>query len=62
MERVLPAITLEDGSGLPVSPRRDLLSSDEFAPEFVAEVEEDGLATLRFGDDEYGMRPGAGAS
>jgi hypothetical protein len=40
--------------------QRDLLSSDEFAPDFVAEVEEDGLATLRFGDDQYGLRPAAG--
>lgn len=61
MRGVLPAVTLEPAGGGSVwRPRRDLLSSDEFAPEFVAEVEEDGGATLRFGDDEYGMRPGAG--
>lgn len=61
MRGVLPAVTLEPvGGGSVWRPRRDLLSSDEFAPEFVAEVEEDGGATLRFGDDEYGMRPGAG--
>lgn len=57
MERVLPAITLTDDSGRRWFPQRDLLASHEFAPEFAAEVEEDGLATLRFGDDEYGLRP-----
>jgi hypothetical protein len=61
MRGVLPAVALEPaGGGSLWRPRLDLLSSDEFAPEFVAEVEEDGGATLRFGDDEYGMRPGAG--
>lgn len=61
MRGVLPAVTLEPlGGGSVWRPQRDLLASDEFAPEFVAEVEEDGAATLRFGDDEYGMRPAAG--
>lgn len=61
MRGVLPAVTLEPvGGGSVWRPRRDLLASDEFAPEFVAEVEEDGAATLRFGDDEYGMRPAGG--
>ncbi|HEX7318181.1 MAG TPA: putative baseplate assembly protein [Pyrinomonadaceae bacterium] len=61
MRGVLPAVTLEPfGGGSVWRPRRDLLASDEFAPEFVAEVEDDGAATLRFGDDEYGMRPAAG--
>jgi hypothetical protein len=31
-------------------PRRDLLSSDEFAYEFVVEMENDGTAYIRFGD------------
>lgn len=61
MRGVLPAVTLAPaGGGAPWSPRRDLLGSSAFAREFVAEVEEDGRATLRFGDDEYGMRPAAG--
>ncbi|HEX8558116.1 MAG TPA: putative baseplate assembly protein [Pyrinomonadaceae bacterium] len=61
MRGVLPAVTLAPaGGGAPWSPRRDLLASDAFAREFVAEVEEDGRATLRFGDDEHGMRPAAG--
>ena len=40
-------------------PRRDLASSNAFAREFVAETDDAGVATLRFGDDEYGMRPPA---
>jgi hypothetical protein len=51
---VLPAITLNGGTW---TPRRDLLASDRFATEFVAEVEDDGVASLRFGDDEHGLRP-----
>jgi hypothetical protein len=58
MEHVLPAIRLgDDRDGLWL-PRRDLLSSDAFAPEFVAEIRNDGRAVIRFGDDENGMRPG----
>jgi len=40
--------------------RRDLLSSDRFAPEFVVEMADDGRAYLRFGDDTLGRRPAAG--
>lgn len=61
-EDVLPSITLDDDLGRVWFPQRDLLSSDEFAREFVVEVEDDGSAALRFGDDEYGLRPGEGAS
>jgi hypothetical protein len=42
------------------TPRRDLLASGANAPEFVVEVENDGLARLRFGDDEHGLRPNSG--
>lgn len=62
MERVLPVISLQDSNDIEWLPQRDLISSDEFAAEFVAEVEEDGLATLRFGDDQYGLRPSSGVS
>lgn len=41
------------------APVRDLLRSDRFAREFVAEIEADGRATLRFGDNARGQRPGA---
>lgn len=59
MKDVMPAITLNDGVW---HPQRDLLASDEFAPEFVVEVEEDGTAFLRFGDDQHGLRPDAGTT
>src|SRR5262245_40340879 len=59
MDQVLPAITLTEPGGLRWLPRRDLLSSDPFAADFVAEPGE-GRATLRFGDDRNGRRPPAG--
>ena len=37
--------------------RRDLMQSSASAPDFVVEVEHDGLARLRFGDDTNGKRP-----
>jgi hypothetical protein len=43
-------------------PRRDLLASSGTAPEFVVEVENDGRAVLRFGDDEHGLRPNEGTA
>jgi predicted phage baseplate assembly protein len=54
---VLPVVTVSDARGSPWQPQRDLLGSDAFAREFVVEVEDDGRATLRFGDDRYGQRP-----
>lgn len=44
------------------APRRDLLASGGTAAEFVVEVENDGRAVLRFGDDEHGLRPNGGTS
>lgn len=38
------------------SPVRDLLDSGAFDDHFVADVDEAGVATLRFGDGEYGRR------
>jgi hypothetical protein len=58
---VLPAITLR-GEGELWQPRRDLLGSDRFAPDFVVEMDEDGRASLRFGDDRLGRRPSAGST
>lgn len=57
---VLPDITLKDTNGGGWAPQRDLLSTGPFVEEFVAEVDEDGRATLRFGDDTYGARPTPG--
>jgi hypothetical protein len=59
MKDVLPAVTL---NGETWQPRRDLLASNKFAREFVVEVEEDGAAYLRFGDDRNGARPASGSS
>lgn len=41
-------------------PQRDLLASDAGATEFVVEVEADGTAYVRFGDDRFGSRPPTG--
>lgn len=59
LDRALPAISLE-GDGEVWLPQRDLLNSDRFAMEFVAEMEDDGTAYLRFGDDTNGRRPSIG--
>jgi hypothetical protein len=58
---VAPDIVLI-GDGETWTPRRDLLASDRFAPEFVVEMEEDSRAHLRFGDDVLGRAPTAGAA
>jgi hypothetical protein len=42
-------------------PRRDLLGSASDDPHFVVEIETDGTAYLRFGDQTHGMRPDAGS-
>lgn len=57
---VLPEVVLTEGGAREWHPRRDLLASGRFAPEFVAEPEPDGRTRLRFGDDEYGLRPATG--
>jgi hypothetical protein len=59
-ESALPSISLESTLGADTSqwnPQRDLLGSAPDATEFVVEVENDGTAYLRFGDDEYGQLP-----
>jgi predicted phage baseplate assembly protein len=62
LSRVLPVISIEDENGRHWLPQRDLLSSDAFAPEFVAEVDDASRATLRFGDGEHGARPAPGVA
>ena len=60
---VVPDVHLvEDDTGRDWRPRRDLLASSPFAPEFVAEPLPDGRVQLRFGDDEYGLRPAPGTT
>jgi uncharacterized phage protein gp47/JayE len=60
-----PAITLAGtllGPPERWDPQADLLASDGDAAEFVAEVEADGSATLRFGDGTHGRRPDEGTA
>ncbi len=62
----LPAVQLEStdlvGDAAPWNPQRDLLNSDGAANEFVLEVESDGSASVRFGDDAHGRRPESGST
>lgn len=56
----LPAVWLDDGSRI-WEPRRDLLAADAFTAGFVAEIENDGRARLRFGDNRSGLAPASGS-
>jgi hypothetical protein len=57
----LPDITLvEPGVPGDWEPKRDLLSRGPSDKHFVAEIESDGTAYLRFGDDQLGSRPRSG--
>jgi len=58
--RALPAVVLHDANN-PWTIQRDLLNSDRFATDFVVEIEDDGRAFLRFGDDILGQKPEPGA-
>lgn len=61
----LPAVWLTgtlDATSATWHAQHDLLNSSGNAREFVAEMESDGTATIRFGDDEHGMRPASGTS
>ena len=59
-EDILPAIymTTDENAEVPEwLPKRDLLRSHQDKKEFVVEVEADGKAYLRFGDNKNGIRP-----
>jgi len=56
----LPALALEDSDGQAWSPVFDLLSSQPDERHVVAEIDNRGLARLRFGDGTMGLRPAAG--
>lgn len=60
----VPAIFLREASGGDRlwTAQRHLLGADAFDREFVAEIEEDGRARLRFGDGEHGAAPETGAT
>jgi hypothetical protein len=59
-----PAIFLREASGANRrwTGERQLLDADAFDREFVAEMEEDGSATLRFGEGVHGSRPDPGST
>jgi hypothetical protein len=61
LRSVRPAVTLS-GEFQTWKPQRDLVGSDPFAAEFVVEVENDGVAFLRFGDDVLGRQPAPGST
>lgn len=60
LRETLPEIRLTDSDGAEWLPGRDLLESGPATRRFVAEVEADGRASLRFGDDTFGLRPARG--
>jgi hypothetical protein len=55
-----PAVTLADENGAGWTPLRDLLQAGPFDRNFVVETEDDGTATLRFGDGILGAPPATG--
>ncbi len=57
--RAIPAIQLTWNNEI-WQARRDLLASDRFAAEFVAEIESDRTTQLRFGDGILGKKPEPG--
>jgi hypothetical protein len=61
----LPSVTLKgdlNGQLSAWNPQRDLLNSGPSSREFVVEVENDGAAFIRFGDELFGSRPAAGTN
>jgi len=62
VSRAMPQITLKAvGATQPWTVVRSLLDSLSADSHFVAEIDDEGRARLRFGDDHYGQRPNAGA-
>lgn len=57
--QALPAITLGE-NGSTWTPRHDLLSSSNNSLDFVVEMKDDGIASLRFGDGILGSKPSSG--
>ncbi len=57
-----PQIALTSSDAASWTPLPDLLSSDDTEAVFAIEVERDGTAFLRFGDNQYGAAPDAGLS
>lgn len=59
-KQAVARVTLYDGLSDKWEAVPDLLESDAFDRNFVVEVEEDGTARLRFGDDNLGQEPDEG--
>lgn len=60
-DRAVPLITLAAADDI-WTPQKDLLNSNRFSLDFVVETDNDGVASLRFGDGEHGKRPVAGTA
>ncbi len=56
VHNALPAVNLHENSGVWTA-KRDLLDSDRFDRNFAVEMDEEGIAHLRFGDGTKGKRP-----
>lgn len=57
MRDTLPAVELTDDDNESWNPMSDLLNTEEFTRAFVAEIDENGRAQLRFGDGILGQTP-----
>jgi predicted phage baseplate assembly protein len=57
VDGLLPAVSLTDQGGYAWTVVEDLLDADPNDKLFVAEVDNNGGASLRFGDSQYGMAP-----
>lgn len=62
LRQTVPAVRLTSTASEPNEwlPRADLLSSEGDAQHFVVEIDDEGIAHLRFGDGETGRMPEAG--
>lgn len=63
--QAMPTVVLTEeapNAGRAWEARRDLLASGPDDPHLVVEIDDDGLAHLRFGDDDTGAAPQPGAS
>ena len=60
--RALPQVELSSRPPMPWRPRFDLLASDAPDAHFVVEIDNEGVAHLRFGDGELGASLAAGAA
>lgn len=57
-----PALALSDNSGAGWNARQDLLASSADDRDFAAEIDDNGIAHLRFGDGELGRAPDVGGT